>query len=52
MSHYQIAVLGPAAFTLPRSTIGLGCADVSTTRVYHHRKTRPEDSPVFFKVKY
>lgn len=26
-------------------------ANVSTTRVYDHRKTRPEDSPVF-KVKY
>jgi site-specific recombinase XerD len=29
----------------------LGLASVSTTRVYDHRKTRPEDSPVF-KVKY
>jgi site-specific recombinase XerD len=29
----------------------LGLANVSTTRVYDHRKTRPEDSPVF-KVKY
>ena len=29
----------------------LGHASVSTTRVYDHRKTRPEDSPVF-KVKY
>jgi site-specific recombinase XerD len=29
----------------------LGHANVSTTRVYDHRKTRPEDSPVF-KVKY
>jgi integrase/recombinase XerD len=29
----------------------LGHASISTTRVYDHRKTRPEDSPVF-KVKY
>jgi integrase/recombinase XerD len=29
----------------------LGHANISTTRVYDHRKTRPEDSPVF-KVKY
>jgi integrase/recombinase XerD len=29
----------------------LGHASVSTTRVYDHRKTRPEDSPTF-KVKY
>lgn len=29
----------------------LAYANVSTTRVYDHRKTRPEDSPVF-KVKY
>lgn len=29
----------------------LGQANVSTTRVYDHRKTRPEDSPVF-KVSY
>jgi integrase len=29
----------------------LGHANVSTTRVYDHRKTRPEDSPVF-KVSY
>jgi integrase/recombinase XerD len=29
----------------------LGHANVSTTRVYDHRKTRPEDSPAF-KVKY
>jgi integrase/recombinase XerD len=29
----------------------LGHANVSRTRVYDHRKTRPEDSPVF-KVKY
>ena len=29
----------------------LGHANVSTTRVYDHRKTKPEDSPVF-KVKY
>ena len=29
----------------------LGHANVSTTRVYDHRKTRPEDSPTF-KVKY
>jgi integrase/recombinase XerD len=29
----------------------LGHASVSTTRVYDHRKTRPEDSPVF-KVSY
>ncbi len=29
----------------------LGHANVSTTRVYDHRKTRPEDSPTF-KVRY
>jgi hypothetical protein len=29
----------------------LGHANVSTTRVYDHRKTRPEDSPTF-KIKY
>ena len=29
----------------------LGHANVSTPRVYDHRKTRPEDSPVF-KVSY
>jgi len=29
----------------------VGHANISTTRVYDHRKTRPEDSPVF-KVKY
>jgi site-specific recombinase XerD len=29
----------------------LGHANISTTRVYDHRKTRPEDSPVF-KIKY
>jgi integrase/recombinase XerD len=29
----------------------LGHANISTTRVYDHRKTRPKDSPVF-KVKY
>jgi len=29
----------------------LGHANVSTSRVYDHRKTGPEDSPVF-KVKY
>ncbi len=29
----------------------LGHANISTTRVYDHRKTRPEDSPTF-KVKY
>ena len=29
----------------------LGHANVSTTRVYDHRKTRPEDRPVF-KVSY
>ena len=29
----------------------LGHANVSTTRIYDHRKTRPEDSPTF-KVKY
>ncbi|MEI6872667.1 MAG: tyrosine-type recombinase/integrase, partial [Verrucomicrobiota bacterium] len=29
----------------------LGHANVSTTRVYDHRKTRAEDSPVF-KVRY
>lgn len=29
----------------------LGHANISSTRVYDHRKTRPEDSPVF-KVKY
>ena len=29
----------------------LGHANISTTRVYDHRKTRPEDSLVF-KVKY
>lgn len=29
----------------------LGHANVSTTRVYDHRKTRPEDSPVF-KLRY
>src|ERR1017187_3016182 len=29
----------------------LGHANISTTRVYDHRKTRPEDSPVF-NVKY
>ena len=29
----------------------LGHANVSTTRVYDHRKTRPEDSPTF-KVQY
>ena len=29
----------------------LGHASVSTTRVYYHRKSRPEDSPVF-KVSY
>lgn len=29
----------------------LGHANISTTRVYDHRKTRPEDSPTF-KVRY
>jgi integrase/recombinase XerD len=29
----------------------IGHANISTTRVYDHRKTRPEDSPVL-KVKY
>jgi site-specific recombinase XerD len=29
----------------------LGHANVSTTRVYDHRKTKPEDSPTF-KVSY
>ena len=29
----------------------LGHANVSTTRVYDHRKTNPEDSPTF-KVRY
>jgi integrase len=29
----------------------LGHANVSTTRIYDHRKTRPEDSPTF-KVSY
>jgi site-specific recombinase XerD len=29
----------------------LGHANISTTRVYDHRKTRAEDSPVF-KIKY
>ena len=29
----------------------LGHANVSTTRVYDHRKTKPEDSPTF-KVQY
>jgi integrase/recombinase XerD len=29
----------------------LGHANISTTRIYDHRKTRPEDSPTF-KVSY
>jgi integrase/recombinase XerD len=29
----------------------LGHANNATTRIYHHRKTRPEDSPTF-KVNY
>ena len=29
----------------------LGHADIATTRIYDHRKTRPEDSPTF-KVTY
>jgi site-specific recombinase XerD len=29
----------------------LGLANISTTRIYDHRKTRPEDSPTF-KVNY
>ena len=29
----------------------LGHANISTTRIYDHRKTRPEDSPTF-KVNY
>jgi integrase len=29
----------------------LGHANISTTRIYHHRRTRPEDSPTF-KVAY
>jgi site-specific recombinase XerD len=29
----------------------LGHANVSTTRVYDHRKTKPEDSPTF-RLKY
>ena len=29
----------------------LGDANIQTTRIYDHRKTRPEDSPVF-KVSY
>jgi transposase-like protein len=30
---------------------GLGHANIATTRIYDHRKTRPEDSPTF-KVDY
>jgi hypothetical protein len=30
---------------------GLGHANIATTRIYDHRKTRPEDSPTF-KVNY
>ena len=29
----------------------LGHANIATTRIYNHRKTRPEDSPTF-KVSY
>jgi integrase/recombinase XerD len=29
----------------------LGHANIATTRIYNHRKTRPEDSPTF-KVNY
>jgi integrase/recombinase XerD len=29
----------------------LGHANISTTRIYDHRRTRPEDSPTF-KVAY
>ena len=29
----------------------LGHANIATTRIYDHRKTRPEDSPTF-KVSY
>ena len=29
----------------------LGHANIATTRIYDHRKTRPEDSPTF-KVEY
>ncbi|MBA2659503.1 MAG: tyrosine-type recombinase/integrase [Nitrosospira sp.] len=29
----------------------LGHANIATTRIYDHRKTRPEDSPTF-KVNY
>jgi len=35
----------------PNALDWLGHANISTTRIYDHRKTRPEDSPTF-KVAY
>jgi site-specific recombinase XerD len=40
-----------AGADIAKSQEWLGHASVSTARVYDHRKTRPEDSPLF-KVKY
>ena len=37
--------------TSPRCRSGFGHANISTTRIYDHRRTRPEDSPTF-KVAY
>jgi hypothetical protein len=37
--------------TSPRFRKWLGHANIATTRIYDHRRTRPEDSPTF-KVAY
>ena len=34
-----------------KRTVNLGHANIATTRIYDHRRTRPEDSPTF-KVAY
>jgi integrase/recombinase XerD len=39
------------AGTSPRSKNGSATPNIATTRIYDHRKTRPEDSPTF-KVNY
>jgi integrase len=33
--------------TFAKAQEWLGHANIANTRIYHHRKTRPEDSPTF-----